>query len=393
MHRLPLALLIALTILSCEKKQASEPPKKKPFKLDMEALASKIMERSFLKKGERVLIVARPGEFDTLVALLQGKIAKASATYLGTISVNHESWPESWKTDFTRTTEGKGRDQLSKIFEGVDLGIMLPGPQPTDVPYKAMQDALSRGKAGRTIHFHWTGAYDFSTNPVSIDSNISKLYQKAILQTDYERLSRTMKAFEEALRKNKVTIITGNGSKLTFRVGDRPVTRQDGDASLARTAHARNLIDREIELPAGAIRVAPLEETVEGVIAMPDAAWDDRQVEGLVLTFKKGKITDINALIGAEAVKTEIDRAGDSGHSFRELAVGFNPLLTIPEGKDLIPYYGYGQGVVRLSLGDNAELGGNVSGSYVRISLFRDASVLVGDELWIRNGKMVRLVN
>jgi leucyl aminopeptidase (aminopeptidase T) len=269
----------------------------------------------------------------------------------------------------------------------------LPGAQTSDTPYKAMQDALGRAKAVRTIHFHWTGAFDFSTNPTAIDSNVSKLYQRAVLETNYDHLTRTMNAFEDALRRNTITVVTGNGNRLTFRVGDRPVTKQDGDASLGRAARGRNLIDREIEIPAGAIRVAPLEETVEGTISMPDAVWDDRKVEGLVLTFKKGKITDINALIGAEAVKTEIDRAGDVGHSFRELAVGFNPLLAIPDEKDLIPYYGYGQGVVRLSLGDNAELGGKIVGSYVRISLFSDASVLVGNEVWIRNGKMVRVVN
>jgi hypothetical protein len=393
MNRLSVAFAISLLILSCEKKQSSQPPKKKPFKLDMVALANKIMERSALKKGERVLIVARPGEFDTLVTLLQDKVAALSGTYLGAISVDREAWPESWKTEFTRGTEGKGRDQLSRMFEGIDLGIMLPGPEPADIPYKAMQDALSRGKSGRTIHFHWTGAFDFSTNPAAIDSNVSKIYQQAVLKTDYERLSRTMNAFEEAIKKREVTVITGNGNKLTFKIGNRPVTKQDGDASLTRTTRARNLIDREIEIPAGAIRVAPIEETVEGTIAMPDAVWDDRKVEGLVLTFKKGKVTDINALIGAEAVKTELDRAGDAGHSFRELAVGFNPLLAIPEEKDLIPYYGYGQGVVRLSLGDNTELGGNVTGGYARISLFRDASLLIGDEVWISRGKMVRRVN
>ena len=53
-------------------------------------------------------------------------------------------------------------------------------------------------------------------------------------------------------------------SDLRFRIGDRPVTLQDGDASAARAARGRVLIDREIELPAGVVRVAPLEETVEG---------------------------------------------------------------------------------------------------------------------------------
>ena len=49
------------------------------------------------------------------------------------------------------------------------------------------------------------------------------------------------------------------------------------------------------------------------------------------------------------------------GRSFREFALGMNPLLAMPERTPWIPYYGYGAGVVRLSFGDNSELGGTVT--------------------------------
>ena len=54
-----------------------------------------------------------------------------------------------------------------------------------------------------------------------------------------------------------------------------------------------------------------------------------------------------------------------------------------------IPYYGYGSGIVRLSLGDNTELGGAVGGGYVRWNFFPDASVFVGDVQWVKDGEMV----
>ncbi len=384
-----MTLFLLTVVFSCQKK-SKEPTIRRSFSLNMEAISTKLMERSHLQPGERVLLMGKPGEFDSLIVLLSQKIKKAGAVYFGTISVDSTSWPEGWKTDFTRSTEGKTKEELGKLFHGVDLGIMLPGATPADVPYKALQDVLNLGKV-RTIHFHWSGAYDFSTNPVPIDTNVSKVYEKALLETDYQKLSKILDEFERALRKDGAKITTSKGTNLTFKIGDRPVTKQDGDASLARTQKARNLIDREIELPAGAIRVAPLEETVEGTIAFPDALWNDQKVEGLVLTFKKGKVTDINALIGAAAVKAELDRGGEAGHSFRELAVGFNPLLAIPEDKHWIPYYGYGAGVVRLSLGDNSELGGKVTGGYVRWNLFTDATVIVGNEVWVKNGKLLRL--
>ena len=45
-------------------------------------------------------------------------------------------------------------------------------------------------------------------------------------------------------------------------------------------------------------------------------------------------------------------------------------------------------GAVRLSLGDNTELGGMVGGGYVRWNFFTDATVTVGNDVWVRAGKM-----
>ena len=98
----------------------------------------------------------------------------------------------------------------------------------------------------------------------------------------------------------------------------------------------------------------------------------------------------INAEENLEFVESEIEQAGDAGRSFREFALGFNPLLAIPEENPWIPYYGYGAGVVRLSLGDNTELGGKVKGGYVRWNFFTDATVRVGDEVWVEAGKLIK---
>jgi hypothetical protein len=62
----------------------------------------------------------------------------------------------------------------------------------------------------------------------------------------------------------------------------------------------------------------------------------------------------------------------------------------VPEEKPWIPYYGYGAGVVRLSLGDNSELGGNITGDYVRWNFFVDTTVTVDGDVWVRDGRLVR---
>src|SRR5437867_3726687 len=218
---------------------------------------------------------------------------------------------------------------------------------------------------------------------------VPESFDAALLQTDYKALADAERRFAAALREGEVHILSPGGTDLRFRTGDRPVNLQDGDASAARAALGKVLVDKEVELPAGVVRVAPLEDTVGGVIAFPPSQWDGRPVEGLRLRFSKGRVVEITASSGRDAVEAEIEKAGEAGRAFREIGLGFNPLLAVAERSPWIPYYGYGAGVVRLSLGDNTELGGTVTGGYVRWNFFTDLTVTVGGTTWVRGGKLV----
>jgi hypothetical protein len=262
---------------------------------------------------------------------------------------------------------------------------MMPGATTAHPAYLAMQDwlkdDLTERRGRRTIHFHWVengSAYQVPGQPLPSRYAIDALYQRALLQTDYNALTERQRAFTEALRSDEVHLTSPTGTDLRFRVGNRPVNFQDGDASRARAARGQVLVDKEIELPAGVVRVAPLEESVEGIVVFPDSQWDGRPVEGLRLKFSRGRVADVAATRGKDAVESEMEKAGEAGRAFREFALGLNPLLAVPERFPWIPYYGYGSGVVRLSLGDNSELGGNVGGGYVRWNFFTDMTVTIG---------------
>lgn len=359
-----------------------------PDGLDFERIAAKIIEQADVQKGERVLIVTDPGRFDPLVGYLRSEIEARDGVYLGTESLGKSMNPE-WNTEYVMVLQNRAGEELTDYLMEVDLGIMLPGPTPVDIVYDGMQKVLKSGN-GRTIHFHWQGAYDLNGKLFEPDSAVDQFYQKVLFETDYKALASKQKQFEDAMRGQWIQVTTPAGTNIKFQIGDRQVTKQDGNAALAHMRDAKTLIDREVELPAGAIRVAPVEETVEGTIAFPDAAWNNQIAEGVMVTISKGKVTDVKADSHLEAVLAEIEGGGEAAKSFREFALGFNPLLAIPEEKPWIPYYGYGAGVVRLSLGDNTELGGNVTGGYVRWNFFADATVRVGDEVWVENGKLIK---
>ena len=281
-------------------------------------------------------------------------------------------------------------DNFKVELEKADVYIWLPaGPQAiTNTEQRqALAQWLDAGR-GRQIHFHWgdgTRATD-SMNGVHSEA-YDEVYLNA-LNIDYQSLDQKMDRAIELFRSGTIRVTTPAGTDLQFQVGNRPFCKQNGDASKERMKTARVRIDREIELPAGALRVAPLEETVNGIVVIRSARINDVEINGIRLEFERGKIKSISSENDQTTLRNYITT--NSGLDlFREFALGFNPKLVIPKDEKWIPYYGYGAGVVRLSLGDNLELGGNARGSNVRWFFFTEATVRVDQKITVNNGELV----
>jgi hypothetical protein len=373
--------LAAALVLLAASTSAGEP--------DWPALAARIVHQLAPQPGEKVLLVAAPGRFPALVAELRYAIVEAGAVDLGAMEVLPSPLPPAWDPAVLARGARPAREALRRALAEADAAVILPGAAAIHPPYAALQDRMREGH-GRVVHFHWEGAFPFAGQPLPPQEMIDAVYQKAVLETDYAALAAAQRRFRDALRQGEARVTTPLGTDLRFRVGDRPVTLQDGDASAARAREARVLIDREVELPPGAVRVAPLEDTVDGVIAYPPSRWDQRPVTGLRLRFERGRVVAVTADTGRAAVEAEMARGGEAARSFREFVLGLNPLLAVPERRPWIPYYGYGAGVLRLSLGDNSELGGAVRGDYVRWDFFTDATVRVGGDTWVEGGRLTR---
>ncbi len=368
--------------------------------LDYPAIAKRLVQQLALKPGERVLSIAHPGTFEDLLPYLRYEVMRAGGVDLGVVAVLREPVPESFDAAVLQKGAREARAHYKAMFRDVDAAIMMPGANTSHPAYLAMQDwltdDLTEHRGRRTIHFHWIengSAYPIAGQPLPSRPAMDATYQRALLQTDYPALAEIERRFAAALKTGEVHITSPEGTDLRFRAGDRPANLQDGDASAARAAQGKVLVDHEIELPAGVVRVAPLEDSVDGVIAFPPSQWDGRPVEALKLRFARGRIVDIAAASGKDAVEAELRKAGDAARAFREIGLGFNPLLAVPDRAPWIPYYGYGAGVVRLSLGDNTELGGAVAApagqpAYVRWNFFTDLTVTVGSTTWVRNGRL-----
>ncbi|HLG16912.1 MAG TPA: hypothetical protein VJH03_20770 [Blastocatellia bacterium] len=374
-------------------------------KLDFDAMASRIIGALKLNEGERVLIRFDPGYFYELVGPLRRRIREAGAVdvgaleYIDSAAVRDRARPAVLTNIPSPQNEGRIRSQFEararafeQLLEAVDVYLWLPiRDDVREIPFAeraALARWLDKGGARREIHFHWSGGSVLADGLAGPHSTaLDAVYQNA-LDIDYAALSSAQDRAISLLRSGTARVRTPAGTDLSFRVGDRPFNKQNGDASVERMKTARVRVDREIELPAGVIRVAPLEETATGRIVIPSARFGGKTARNVRLEIQNGRVTRIEADENLNVVEKTLAEGGEAAHRFREFGLGFNAKLHSPPGSPSLAYYGYGAGVVRMSLGDNEELGGSVRGGFVRWFFFPDATVEVDGRVLVRDGKL-----
>jgi beta-lactamase class A len=328
--------------------------------LDYDHMAARIVEALKPARGERVMFGGDPDYFQELTEALRKRLKEAGAVEVRDLS-------------------------------SADIYLWLPLSKRTISAGERQGLAawLGRGGSRREIHFHWAeGSVDPDGLPGTHSPVLDRIYQNA-LDIDYAALSAEQDRAIKLLRSGDVHVRTPAGTDISFRVGNRPFNKQDGNATARRMRAARVRVDREIELPAGVLRVAPIEESVNGRIVIPSARFPKGVVRNLRLEIREGAVTGMKADENLEAADAAISAGGDAALSFREFALGFNPKLVNPSGGTTLAYYGYGAGVVRMSLGDNEEVGGQVRGDFVRWFFFPDATVEVNGQPLTQRGKLI----
>ncbi len=346
-------------------------------KVDYEKCAVRITSALALENGERVLLKVDPRVFAPLVEPLQWEIRRAGAFVSGVVLAEH-----------TSHTSGAELESMRQLFSNADAFIWLPELHQVNPPAldAALVEWLDSGR-GRAVHFHWNGG-TYPVGFLSLPSQeiIDRQYLEA-LDTNPAHLEREHQRAISILQSGRVRITTPDGTDFSFEVGNRPFCSQIGDASPGRMKSARIRIDRDVELPAGVLRVAPVESSANGTIFLP--VWKPIHTQGrnMLLRFADGCMVAQGP--GADQIAAELDAAGGDARMFREFALGFNPVLKVRPEHPFIAYYGYGSGIVRVSLGDNEEMGGANRGGGVYWNFLHDATVTVGSTTLVRDGELM----
>ena len=353
--------------------------------LDYSMMAGRIVETLNLRPGEKVILRADPIYFRELVAPLRQRLQKAGAGDIMELAY----LPLAAAPQGGRSAPDPA---FEKLLENVEVYIWLPeqvgvrGTPPGEVA--ALGEWLDKGGKRRQVHFHWSrGSVRADGLAGEHTPELDEVYERA-LGADCLAIGLAQDRVKHVMKLGTARVRTPAGTDLKFRVGRRPFNKQDANLSATRLGRSKIRIDREAELPCGVLRVAPIEESVEGVIVIPEARFGDSVAHDVRIEIRRGQVVSSEARRNTRVVKQVLRDGGRGARSFREFGLGFNPELIPPPGSDILPYFGYGDGVVRLSLGNNSELGGYVGGNFVRWFFFPDATVEVLGRVLVRDGKL-----
>ncbi len=350
-----------------------------------EALAAKLVTQSAaVREGELVQLAGGPGD----VALLEDlavAVRRQGAHPLITLGSDRlarrlyddvparfDSQPAAWDLKLAGLIDAR----IQTEFADDDA---LAGVAPERVT------AVGRGNREvyallrkRKVRLVWlgNGLYPSAARARQAGLTQDELAQlfRAGLDVDY----RAMRAAGERLQKvfaagKTVKLASPGGTDLTLGIAGRPATVSDGILDERQRSGGA---PPWTWLPAGEVYLVPVPGSAAGKIVLDRYLYEGKEVRGLTLTVKAGKLVALEAKSGGEALQAAYNAAEAGKEIVSSLDIGINPNVKLPAGCLLqtnVP-----AGMVTVGLGNNTWAGGDVKIPF-SLPLFASDSTLAVD--------------
>jgi aminopeptidase len=226
-------------------------------------------------------------------------------------------WAEEAPLDLLGTLPPVDRNAC----DSMDARITIMAPENTREEAGLSQERLALVSRARRYFLRrtmsdqipWVGC-QFPTPALAQDAGMTVrgfenfLYGACLLDWDAER--ERMRRYAERFERARTVRIVGDGTDLTLSVAGRRAEVDDG----------RN------NLPGGEFFLCPIEDSADGVITFGEfpAEQRGREIEGIRLVFREGRVVDASAEIGEEALLATLDTDPGS-RRLGELGIGCNP--------------------------------------------------------------------
>lgn len=196
---------------------------------------------------------------------------------------------------------------------------------------------------------------------------------------NYAKLAETGRRLRDRLRDSNTIHVTGpEGTDLTFDTSGRKWLISDGVVSEEDIAE-ENFGD---EIPAGNIRVVPLEESANGKVAFNVMTpYAGRNVESMAWTFRDGRVVEFTGDVTARKVKQSWRESTGDKDRIAYFAIGFNP-----KAKTGYTVSHVASGAVSFGIGGNPLFGGRNDSGFFFLDTLTGASVEADGKAIMKDG-------
>lgn len=213
---------------------------------------------------------------------------------------------------------------------------------------------------------------------------LSTLFWQGV-NTDYSRLQETGETILKILASGREVRITNpNGTDFKFAINGRQAFVSDG--VISNDDMARGGAACQVWLPAGEVFGTPVPGSAEGTIIIDRHIFQGREIAGLTLTFKAGKLTSLTAKSGLDPLKSLYDASDANKDAFALYDIGINPSMKIPQGSKLLAWMP--AGMVTIGVGENGWAGGTNSSNFELSGFLPGSTLTVDGKPLVQNGQL-----
>jgi len=211
---------------------------------------------------------------------------------------------------------------------------------------------------------------------------LAKIFWDGV-NTDYSTLQATGENLKTTLTKgNDVHITNPNGTDLTFSVDGRPWFVSDG--VMTKKEKYKGGAALQTWLPAGEVYTAPVSLSCQGKLVIDHYMFMGKDITGLTMTFKNGKVTSMTAASGFQPLKNLYDASGEGKESLAFIDFGINPSVKIPATSKMQSYIP--AGMVTLGIGNNTWAGGKNESDFSWSGFLPGSTVTIDGKTLIDKG-------
>lgn len=299
---------------------------------------------------------------------------------VGGVPIKWQQSRELIKNHFTEVSQ-EFLDFPDKYFEvfrvaSVVIDIFMYGPAPhKDFPkeklpfYGAyMRKLFGALTEGKELFIQVRIPTEENAMSEGIDYEIYKQAMYNALSIDFKKLKEECTTLVNKLTgKNKVTIYSENNRILTFNLENRKWYKDDGTG----------------DIPCGEVFIAPIEESAEGEILVPEIILEGEKLFNVLLEFKAGKLINCSS---KELLEFISQFPGDRDR-IAEFGIGLNENIKELIGCAVIDEKC--KGTAHIAIGMNELFGGKNSSQLHMDFIFSPVKIEIDDEVLMEGSKIL----